>query len=84
VRPPIRDPLQRRKDVLLRGDRQVIEAADALAKRYGVSRNDALNAILRAFVLNAEAPEHFGMLLAAVAAASGAAAAEAYRQEASR
>jgi antitoxin component of RelBE/YafQ-DinJ toxin-antitoxin module len=84
VRPPIRDPLQRRKNVLLRGDRQVIEAADALAKRYGVSRNDALNAILRAFVQDSQAPERLGMLLAATVAAAGAAAAEAYRQEASR
>jgi hypothetical protein len=84
MRPPIRDPLQRRKDVLLRGERQVIDAADALARRYGVSRNDALNAILRAFVLDPAAPERFGTLLAAVALGAGVAAAEAYRQEASR
>jgi hypothetical protein len=51
VRPPIRDPLQRRrKDVLLRAEEDVIRAADALARRVGVSRNEALNAMLRAFV----------------------------------
>ena len=51
MRPPIRDPLQRRrKDVLLRAEEDVIRAADALARRVGVSRNEALNAMLRAFV----------------------------------
>ena len=84
MRPSIRDPLQRRKDVLLRGDEDVIRAADALAQRYGVSRNDALNAILRAFVLDPAVPERFGAVLAAVAAAAGAATVEAIRQEANR
>jgi hypothetical protein len=84
VRPPIRDPLQRRKDVLLRGEQQVIDAADGLAQRYGVSRNDALNAILRAFVTDPQAPERLGTLLAALAVAGGVAAAEAIRQEARR
>ena len=82
MRPPIRDPLQRRKNVLLRGEQQVIDAADALARRYGVSRNDALNAILRAFISDMDAPERLGALLAATAAAAGAATAEAIRQEA--
>jgi hypothetical protein len=84
VRPPTNDPLQRRKNVLLRGDQQVIDAADALARRYNVSRNDALNAILRAFVLDPAAPERFGAVLAAVAAAAGVATVEAIRQEARR
>jgi len=84
MRPPIRDPLQRRKNVLLRGEQQVIDAADALARRYGVSRNDALNAILRSFVLDPEAPERLGYLLAAVASATAVATAEAFLQEASR
>lgn len=84
MRPPLRDPFQRRKDVLLRGEQQVIDAADALARRYGVSRNDALNAILRAFVTDPQAPERLGALLAAMAAGAAAATVEAIRQEARR
>jgi hypothetical protein len=85
VRPPIRDPYQREKRVLLRGEQQVIDAADALAQRFGISRNDALNAILRAWVTDPEATERLRLaLVTAVAAATGAAAAEAYRQGVSR
>jgi metal-responsive CopG/Arc/MetJ family transcriptional regulator len=62
----------------------VVRAVDALARRHGVSRNDTLNAIVRAYLADPEHPERFGTLLAAIATATGAAIGEAYRQEVTR
>jgi len=86
VRPPIRDPLQRRrKDVLLRAEEDVIRAADALARRVGVSRNEALNAMLRAFVQDETDPAlRLATLVQAMITAGAAATVEAIRQEARR
>jgi len=85
VRPPIRDPLARRKNVLLRGEEDVIRAADALAQRCGVSRNDALNAMLRAFIQDEVDPAlRLATLVQATIAAGAAATVEAIRQEARR
>lgn len=50
MRPPVRDPLARRKNVLLRGEQDVIDAADRIARRFRISRNEALNAMLREFI----------------------------------
>jgi hypothetical protein len=86
VRPPIRDPLQRRrKDVLLRAEEDVIRAADALARRVGVSRNEALNAMLRAFVQDETDPAlRLATLVQAMIAAGAAATVEAIRHEVRR
>ena len=86
MRPPIRDPLQRRrKDVLLRAEEDVIRAADALARRVGVSRNEALNVMLRAFVQDETDPAlRLATLVQAMITAGAAATVEAIRQEARR
>ena len=85
MRPAFRDPLQRRKNVLLRGEDDVIRAAETLARRCGVSRNEALNAMLRAFVQGEADPAlRLATLIQATVTAGAAATVEAIRQEASR
>jgi hypothetical protein len=83
VRPSVRDPLQRRKDVLLRGDREVIDAADRLAARLRISRNDALNAMFREFLADPDPDLRLARFLQAATAAASATV-EAIRQEARR
>jgi hypothetical protein len=74
MRPPVRDPLARRKNVLLRGEQDVIDAADRIARRFRISRNEALNAMLREFINGEPDPalRLAGYLQAAAAAAATA------------
>ena len=82
MRPPVRDPLARRKNVLLRGEQDVIDAADRIARRFRISRNEALNAMLREFI-NGEPDSALRLAgyLQAAAAAAATATVEAIRRE---
>ena len=82
MRPPVRDPLARRKNVLLRGEQDVIDAADRIARRFRISRNEALNAMLREFINGEPDPAlRLARYLQAAAAAAATATVEAIRRE---
>jgi hypothetical protein len=82
MRPPVRDPLARRKNVLLRGEQDVIDAADRIARRFRISRNEALNAMLREFINGEPDPAlRLAGYLQAAAAAAATATVEAIRLE---
>jgi metal-responsive CopG/Arc/MetJ family transcriptional regulator len=63
VRPPIRDPLQRRKDVLLRSEADLIRTVDAVAAAYGTNRSHVINEFLPA-ALQEDAPLVFAAIVA--------------------